>query len=241
MELSEDKTIEDNTGFFTDVNQLFWGMLKMFSGPVVSIYIGYKIYVFSTSNDSDFTDIILVIVLGGLGAVVITYLLALIAAPLIGLDKKKIIRFEKEKSVYSLLEIVHSASTGNIFTLACDAISRLGKLNTPLLEQALFKETCPIRSPFGNRIKSTENLRAGAAYCLGKLKQNSSAKALISALITEDDATVRIYMCSALGEIGDESALKLLEHLSLNDGDENVRKSAKEAIKKINEPVIQDL
>lgn len=220
--------------FFEEVNET-WLMLLQRFGWMVLFYMGYKIYnSLETNPDFGLLDGILVFVLGGLGALIVGYILAIIFTPLIGIDKKRIVKYEGEKNVIHLLGMILTPSTSKLWLLACDAVVRLGNSNVPLLFQALDKETCPIKNPMGFKIASNSNLRAGAAYCLGKLKEQSAVNALILAL-DDNENDVRMVAAQALGEIGDKSALNKLGEIAQNDKNEEVKNVATKAIDAINQ------
>jgi hypothetical protein len=225
------ETNNNQPGFFSEVNETFFRLLKNFFGPVVLLYMGYKVY-HAVTTGKGFLISLLAILLGIIGAVVITYLIAFIITPILNLEKKRIQRLEREKNVFSLLGSVYSAPSLKIFNLACDAVVRLGNYNAPLLIEALDETKCPVRSPFGNRLASNSNIRAGAAYCLGKLQEKSAVSSLILALY-DKEWDVRYFACQALGEIGDKGALDLLVKMASADENESVKKAANEAVEKI--------
>lgn len=223
-------TPEKNEPKFFEQTTETWLMLLQRFGWLAVIYMGYTIYnKLETDPNFSILDGILVFVIGGLGALIVGYILAMIITPLIGVDKKRIMKYEEEKNATHLLGMIYSPSTTKLWLLACDAVVRLGDSNVPLLLQALDKEASPIKNPMGIKLASNSNLRAGAAYCLGKLKEQSAVNALILAL-DDNENDVRLCACQALGEIGDKSALSRLEGTAQNDKDEEVKNFASKAM-----------
>ncbi|MCX6243609.1 MAG: HEAT repeat domain-containing protein [Bacteroidetes bacterium] len=228
------ETVKNKSNFFEEVNRT-WIMLIIRFGWLALIFMGYKIYTsINTNPEFSFLKGVLVFIIGGLGALVIAYFIALIITPLIGLDKKRILKLEAGKKVNPLLGYIHTGSTSELWRLACDAIVRLGNANVPLLLAALNKETCPVNNPVtGSKLASNSNIRAGAAYCLGKLKEPSAVYPLIAAL-NDNENYVRYCACQALGELGDKNAIEKLEEIGQNDNDDKIKNMAKKAIASIN-------
>jgi len=228
------ETKENKPKFFTEVF-ITWIKIVISVGWLALIFMGFKIYNGITTNpDFSILDGILVFILGTLGALIILYLFALIITPLIGIDRKRILKDEANKDVKHLFGFIHTGSTTELWQLACDAVVRIGPSTVPMLLLALNKETCPVINPAGFKQASNINIRAGAAYCLGKLKESSAINPLLAAL-DDSESVVRVFVCRALGEIGDKISLNKLTELAQNDKDESVRNQAKLTIEGINQ------
>lgn len=228
--MGEQKT---KSTFFTEVKETYLMLLKNF-GWLAFVYMGYKVYNLSETK-TDFNileDGLLLIVLGTLGVIIVGYLLAFILTPLIRIDKRRIQDYEQANKIFHLLGMIHTPSTSKLWLMACDAVVRLGAQHIPLVIQALDKETCPVKNPLGIKISSTASLRAGAAYCLGKLNVQSAVPQLILAL-DDYEADVRMIASQALGEIGDKSALPRIKEISETDKNAEVISFAQEALKKL--------
>ena len=76
------------------------------------------------------------------------------------------------------------------------------------------------------------NLRINSAAALGKLKAKAALKDLCVGALEDSDVNVRANCIAALGEIGDPNSLPTLEK-AVNDKNEFVASSAKDAIKEI--------
>jgi len=100
------------------------------------------------------------------------------------------------------------------------------------LLEAVDTETCPVRNVIGRTLPSSPGLRAGAAYCLGQLKEESAVTPLIISL-SDENWSVRFYAAQALGEIGAKGALDDLKTLTRNESHPEVQKAVKEAMEKI--------
>lgn len=218
--------------FLTEVKETYFMLLKSF-GWIPYAYMGYKIYDLSETNPNFnfFEDGLLLIALGTLGLIIVGYIIALILTPLIGIDKKRIAGFEQTNNITSLLGMLHTPSTPKLWLMACDAIVRLGNQHVNLLLNALDKNNSPVKNPLGFKLTSGA-LRAGAAYCLGKLGVQSAVPQLIMAL-DDSEADVRMLTSQALGEIGDKSALPRIKEISETDKNADVRGYAQEALKKL--------
>ncbi|MDQ7816625.1 MAG: HEAT repeat domain-containing protein [Melioribacteraceae bacterium] len=228
--MEEQKT---KSTFFMEVKETYLMLLKNF-GWLAYVYMGYMVYNLSeTKTDFNFfEDGLLLIALGTLGVIIVGYILAFILTPLIGIDKRRIQDYEQANKISHLLGMIHTPSTSKLWRMACDAVVRLGAQHIPILLQALAKETCPVKNPLGIKISSTASLRAGAAYCLGKLNVQSAVPQLILAL-DDNETDVRMIASQALGEIGDKSALPRIKEISETDKNADVISFAQEALKKL--------
>jgi HEAT repeat protein len=83
---------------------------------------------------------------------------------------------------------------------------------------------------------SDESVRRRAAYALGEIRDKRAVEPLISAL-KDSDGNVRGSAASALGKIGDERALPELERVVMTAYDNDARRTAREAIRKIRQQI----
>jgi len=83
------------------------------------------------------------------------------------------------------------------------------------------------------------NVRMGAAWALGKIRDTGAVESLIQTLNDEDE-DVRKSTAEALGEIGSIGAVEPLIQ-TLKDRKRDVRRSAAEALGKIGEPALEPL
>jgi HEAT repeat protein len=213
---------KDKPRFIEEVNETWLMLLRRF-GWLALIFMGYIIYD-NLQINYDFS------LFNG-----ILVLLAGIFTPLMDFDKKRIQKLEAQKDVVHLLEYVRGGLTPELWFQACDAVVRLGNSTVPLLLQSLEAATCPIKNPLGIKLASNSNLRAGAAYCLGKLKEQSAVIPLIFSALNDREDEVRGVACNALGEIGDKRALPDLQEIAQNDKNEDLKEIAKKVINIINE------
>jgi HEAT repeat protein len=107
------------------------------------------------------------------------------------------------------------------------AIDVLGNIRakeaTPILVQQMF-------------LRDTEpTVKQHILAALGKIGDPRSVQPLLDVVGQDSPTTIRGAAIYALGEIGDRKALPKLETLARNSGDDDVRRLAGEAVRKINE------
>lgn len=78
------------------------------------------------------------------------------------------------------------------------------------------------------------NYRRLSCSALGKIR-NKETKSWLEKALADENPQVRQYAINALSKFGDEETICLLESIALNDDKEYVKRSAKNAIKKIKE------
>jgi HEAT repeats len=113
--------------------------------------------------------------------------------------------------------------------------TRLGQLVAVLALAALMASSRPATAA-GGRIaelttmlsSSSEKTRLSAVLSLARLQDKSAMKPLVTAL-SDPNAQIRAVAATALGKLGHKAALPALKTAALDDVDESVRKSAREA------------
>jgi len=147
-------------------------------------------------------------------ALAVTFVLALGWAALSRLDDTRIGKAAQRHDPASMLSMVAGGTLLPAQTAQClRAVIACGPEAVPLLlrcldRQATFPElTNPVARGLGKVARSTPALRAGAAYCLGELKERSAA-APLSQCLSDPDPDVRSAAAAALRriDVAEESA-----------------------------------
>ncbi len=135
------------------------------------------------------------------------FLFGLFAAPLYGLDEKRILKLEAEKNIEKLIAYIYMNRMGNrLWKKATEALVRLNKDSSSTLteltkEKPDFKmKQAAVGAP--KPIVSTPNLRASAAICLGRMGNKEALPALEN-MKNDPDETVREYAEAAIKNIKD--------------------------------------
>jgi HEAT repeat protein len=163
-----------------------WSLLIKWCLPIAAVYMAYRIVRtgFTFSN-------------AAVAVALFAFLIALAMAGLVGLDARRLQNWETSGDVRSLLGFMHSAGVPSSWKRGCEALVRVGPPAVPMLIQSLDRKTCPLVNVAGRPVPSNGDLRAGAAWCLGQMKEASAIEALRAALKDEDEV-VRQYAATAL-------------------------------------------
>ena len=176
-----------------------WVVLLKWALPLGVAYMAYRLVRvgFNLPNAA-------VTLLGGIaGVLLFTFLIALAMAVLVGLDARRVQRWEEAGDVRHLLEFIHSAGVPSSWKRGCEALVRVGPPAVPMLVQSLKRDTCPLRNVAGKPVPSNADLRAGAAWCLGQIKDPAAVEPLRAAL-NDEEPVVREYAEKALREMTGE-------------------------------------
>lgn len=147
------------------------------------------------------TSVILVVILSAV--------LALIIAAMLNVFKdyhgKRIEKLKNKGDVLRLIDYTYYRTPqdkleGSLWHKATDAILEIGEPAIPVLIKALNPETCPLVNPAGVKLPTNPKLRLGAAYCLGKIGDNSVLENLEVAL-NDEDKMVQRYAKRAIEEL----------------------------------------
>ena len=205
-----------------------WQFLVTRFGWLAVVWMFYRV----NQTGLDFETGIFALLVGAGSASAIGFVVALVIAGVTGIDKRRLEACESSGDVLKLLGFIHSSGMVSSWKAGCAALVRVGKPAVPLLLEAVDTETCPVRNVIGRTLPSSPGLRAGAAYCLGQLKEESAVTPLIISL-SDENWSVRFYAAQALGEIGAKGALDDLKTLTRNESHPEVQKAVKEAMEKI--------
>jgi HEAT repeat protein len=118
---------------------------------------------------------------------------------------------------------------------AAPHVRKLGDDNSTIRDNAAEKLTDMGEAAVDNLIMALEdrdsNVRANAAWVLGRIKDKKAVEPLIKAA-RDRSAKVRSYAALALGKLGDEKAVPVL-NAALNDTNRDVRLTARQALDKL--------
>lgn len=225
---TEEKT--KGPSYFDRVFEI-WLMLTQYFGIFGGLGLAYMFFRVQAA-ELDFVTGLSALLFGVGSASLVIFFISMAAAALTGIDQNRVQKWESEGNVLRLVQFIHSAGVPSNWKIGCETLVRVGNSAVPLLIESLDPMTCPVKNPFGRDIPSNADLRAGAAYCLGKLHEHTALQPLSYALVDEE-WVVRMYAAQSLGEIGDESSVGILRDAMKDDANEQVRDSAKQALEKI--------
>jgi len=149
-------------------------------------------------------------------------------------DKNELVRayaanalgFIGDKRAFEILFIKMSDEDPKVRAYATDALIRLGDFGLDLLITRLNDQD--------------ENVRKNAAVILGRTGNKKALKPLRETFFKEENPSVRAYIISALGLLGDTSSLDILCE-ALGDENQLVRAYAVGAMARIGKPAVETL
>lgn len=134
-----------------------------------------------------------------------------------GLLKPNVEKMRAKNNVKGLIKALLKSDDIRIAGAVEDALEDIGHRTTEPFIEALRDKDADVRS--------------GATWILGNIKDTSMAQPLIEAL-KDEDKNVRWLAVAALGDIGDEEAIDPISMVP-NDDDEFLKEMVTEALQKI--------